>query len=69
MKHNQNPPPAGQAVKPSLLILYVLGLIVLFFGFTDITRVSDFSLSLFWGFLALLSVAVLIGFPRRKTSV
>jgi hypothetical protein len=58
--------PAKKTTPPWSLLIYVLGLVVIFFGFTDLTRVTSTSLPLFGGFLALLSVAVILAVHRGR---
>lgn len=66
MPSARHPSPRHQSAPPWPLIIYVVGLVVFFFGFTDLTRVSDTSLPLFGGFLALLSLAVIIAVHRGR---
>lgn len=66
MHFTRHPSPGHQPARPWPLIIYVVGLVVFFFGFTDLTRVSNTSLPLFGGFLALLSLAVIIAVHRGR---
>lgn len=66
MRTNHTSPRHDKQTTPWLLLLYVVGLVVIFFGFTDLTRVTDASIPLFYGFLALLSLAVFIGLHRSR---
>ncbi len=64
--HPQSAP--AKAGSPTLLILYVVGLVIFFFGFTDLIRVKEGASPLFWVFLFLLGIPVLIAAHRRKPS-
>ena len=66
MHPTRHPAPGHKPAPPWPLIIYVVGLVVFFFGFTDLTRIGDASLPLFGGFLALLSLAVIIAVHRGR---
>lgn len=65
----KNPAPLALTVPSWLLILCVLSLVVLFFGFTNITRVTTTSVPLGCGFLALLGLVVLLEVRRERLPV